>query len=135
MENVKIKRVLIVILIIILAAFIAFFANTFRKFLIIKDLKEKVAQYMDLPNFYRKDTYRGNEGSDEITSINEFFVKDGKLLAKMTKYDKEIGTQTMDVYIINGKANMYIKGSDKNLANLNCEYNLIITGIGRRFLL
>ncbi len=135
MKNVKLKRMLIVILIIILVAIIAFFANTFRKFLIIKDLKEKLAHYMDIPNFYRKDTYREKEGSEEITSINEFFVKDGKQLVKMTSYDKEIGTQTVDVYITNGKANMYIKGLDKNLAQLDCEYNLIITGISRRLLL
>ena len=70
------KKVLKIILIVILVALALFFINTFRKFMIIKDLQTKISEYSSSTNFHLKTIQNpmdnGKEGSID------YYKKDNK---------------------------------------------------------
>ena len=55
------KKIVLLIVILLLAMVLLFMANTFRKFMIVKDLQNKIAMKAQDPNFYRKAVTTGGK--------------------------------------------------------------------------
>ena len=60
------KKIVLSIVILLLVMVMLFMAITFRKFMIVKDLQNKIAMKAQAPNFYRKAVTTG-ENSEVVT--------------------------------------------------------------------
>lgn len=87
----KILRMLLIIVLVIILIGAAFLINTFRKYLIIKGLQEKIAEYSTSTNFYVQINMKDDYTEDK--TVFTYYEKDEKslLIADLEWYDD--GTQ------------------------------------------
>lgn len=105
MDKKKVMKVVKIFLIILLVIVVLFLVNAFRKFIIVKELKENVKQYTSSRNYHIKTT------SDNSTVILNYYKKDSKEVAIMERnIDGEVA-----------KISMYNNGTRKNAFFDNIE--------------
>ena len=114
------KKIVLLIVILLLAMVLLFMANTFRKFMIVKDLQNKIAMKAQDPNFYRKAVTTG-ENSEVVT---EGYRKGDKkfVTIKRTMNGEELKVSLYD----NGTTiNVYTETSGKKTVKPNGSSELI----------
>lgn len=114
------KKIVLLIVILLLAMVLLFMANTFRKFMIVKDLQNKIAMKVQDPNFYRKAVTTG-ENSEVVT---EGYRKGDKkfVTIKRTMNGEEMKISLYD----NGTTiNVYTETSGKKTVKPNGSSELI----------
>lgn len=75
MKNQKVSKILKIILLIVLIVALLFLANSFRKFLIIKELQNNFSNYSASTNYHIKSTSLEEDGT--IVTM-DYYKKDGK---------------------------------------------------------
>lgn len=114
------KKIVLSIVILLLVMVMLFMAITFRKFMIVKDLQNKIAMKAQAPNFYRKAVTTG-ENSEVVT---EGYRKGDKkfVTIKRTMNGEEMKISLYD----NGTTiNVYTETSDKKTVKPNGSSELV----------
>lgn len=111
----KKKLILIIILLVILALVILLLIHTIRNFIIIKNLQENVAQYLNSTNYHIK----SSESDDSGTTMNiDYYQKDGKIAIIMER-NQNGKVSKISSYEKDGKTNRYYDTEDSNVAELD----------------
>lgn len=114
------KKIVLSIVILLLVMVMLFMAITFRKFMIVKDLQNKIAMKAQAPNFYRKAVTTG-ENSEVVT---EGYRKGDKkfVTIKRTMNGEEMRISLYD----NGTTiNVYTETADKKTVKPNGSSELV----------
>lgn len=114
------KKIVLSIVILLLVMVMLFMAITFRKFMIVKDLQNKIAMKAQAPNFYRKAVTTG-ENSEVVT---EGYRKGDKkfVTIKRTMNGEEMKISLYD----NGTTiNVYTETADKKTVKPNGSSELV----------
>lgn len=114
------KKIVLSIVILLLVMVMLFMAITFRKFMIVKDLQNKIAMKAQAPNFYRKAVTTG-ENSEIVT---EGYRKGDKkfVTIKRTMNGEEMKISLYD----NGTTiNVYTETADKKTVKPNGSSELV----------
>lgn len=114
------KKIVLSIVILLLVMVMLFMAITFRKFMIVKDLQNKIAMKAQDPNFYRKAVTTG-ENSEIVT---EGYRKGDKkfVTIKRTMNGEELKVSLYD----NGTTiNVYTETADKKTVKPNGSSELV----------
>lgn len=114
------KKIVLSIVILLLVMVMLFMAITFRKFMIVKDLQNKIAMKAQAPNFYRKAVTTG-ENSEVVT---EGYRKGDKkfVTIKRTMNGEEMKISLYD----NGTTiNVYTETADKKTIKPNGSSELV----------
>lgn len=114
------KKIVLSIVILLLVMVMLFMAITFRKFMIVKDLQNKIAMKAQAPNFYKKAVTTG-ENSEVVT---EGYRKGDKkfVTIKRTMNGEEMKISLYD----NGTTiNVYTETADKKTVKPNGSSELV----------
>ena len=100
------KNFLLFILVALIIVIVAFFINTFRKFVILSNLKQKAEQYSSVEEYHKKfvGTVLVSSRKDIVTT--DLYVKNGKRL-EITKFEQEKSSSKVSRYETDGKSIIY----------------------------
>ena len=110
------KRIVMILLLIILIFIIVFLGFTIRKMIIIKDLNQKVSEYMNSNNHYEKII----NNSNETETITEYYCKGENAVTFLKTTIKSTGeTRKLMNYYNGEKVNTYIETGENKIAILD----------------
>lgn len=110
------KKIFILTLIIFIILILVFLAITIRKMIILKDLNQKVAIYIDNNSYYEKII----ANSEETETITEYYSKGEKAVLFLNTTIKDTGQKRKITNYYKGeKTNTYIEADDNKIALLD----------------
>ena len=123
MSNTKIKKILIIILVIFFIALILFLANIIRKYVIMKDILQKVEKYNVYSSGHFKTTSSYLDNSD-LTRTSEIYIKDKKYVM-ISEFDDASGHNKTSLFINGDKWEVFRETPNgKTLQMMESKENL-----------
>ena len=123
------SKIIKIILIVILVLVVLFLANTIRKFIIVKDLQNKISKYISSNNFYMivesDNTINGKKGK------TEYYKKDDKELLIMYM-SLDSGDAKISSYNNGKRIDTFTEGPDYKRADIDSNFTSkvsIVNGI------
>ena len=121
------KKIFKIVLIVILVIVVLFLANTIRKFVIVKDLQNKISKYTDSTNYHVKITSYGTEKN--TNNIMNYYKKNDKVVAIVESNIEGKNMSKLSTYIYDGKTDTFVEGEGVKFAQLGEERIGIIVQI------
>jgi len=118
----KSKKILKIIGIILLILIILFLIHTIRNFVIIKDLQNKISEYVDSKNHHIKSITTEDDGT--IVQL-DYYQKDDKQVVFLQRENKEEKTKT-SIYNNGESINTYTETHDTKTVKLNSANSLVV---------
>lgn len=120
MKNIKVKKMLKIILFIILIIIILLLIHTVRNFIIIKEIQNNISPYLDSTNYHIKSV--ATEADGTIITIN-YYEKDNKQTMIMERNNNG-NIEKMSMYNNGERTNIYYDTNAGKTVQLNAETTL-----------